>query len=97
MRSRGRIDGSHAQIVRELRQAGISVLSLANLGDGAPDILCGWQGMNLAFEIKDGNKPPSAKRLTPDEKLWHENWRGQVAVIETSEEALSIMRNTWKG
>lgn len=92
MRRRGRTDSNHSAIVKELRQAGCSVQSLADIGEGCPDILVGWQGLNLVFEIKDGTLPTSATRLTQHEKAWHLVWRGQVAVIETAEQALNIMR-----
>ena len=40
------------------------------------------------MEVKDGAKPPSARRLTPDEKQWHERWQGQVVVVESVDGAL---------
>jgi hypothetical protein len=87
-----RIDANQPSIVRQLREVGVTVLSLADLGDGAPDILCGFRGKNFAFEIKDWRQPPSKRRLTAKEKLWHQSWRGQVAVVETFEEAYAIIQ-----
>ena len=91
MRKKGRIDANHSQIVRELRQMGATVLSLANIGSGCPDLLVGWRGKNVALEIKDPTQPPSKRRLTDDEKAFHLAWQGQVAVVETTEEALKIL------
>lgn len=86
-----RIDSNHRLIVRALRDVGVTVLSLADLGKGAPDIACGWRGQNWLFEIKDGSLPPSRRKLTPDEEQFHATWRGQVAVIESVDEALKAI------
>lgn len=86
-----RIDGNHKEIVKSLREAGASVQSLADLGSGVPDILVGLRGRNYIFEIKDWRQPPSKRKLTPDEKKWHQLWSGQVNVIETAAEALKII------
>lgn len=86
-----RVDQNQSRIVKELRQLGYSVVSIADVGDGCPDILVGGAGVNWLFEIKDWKQPPSKKRLTPKEKLFHAAWRGQVAVIETTAEALKVM------
>lgn len=91
MRTRARTDGNHAAIVAALRAAGCTVQSLASLGAGAPDLLVGIAGRNLLVEVKDGGKPPSKRRLTPDEATWHDAWRGQVAVVATIAEALAVI------
>jgi hypothetical protein len=31
------------------------------VGRGVPDLLVGWRGTNLLLEVKDGNKPQSAR------------------------------------
>ena len=86
-----RIDANQPTIVKDLRAAGASVQSLADLGKACPDILVGFRGENYLFEIKDWKQPPSKRRLTPDEKDWHLKWGGKVQVIETSAEALTAM------
>ncbi len=91
MRARPRTDRNQSQIVKELRQMGYSVLSLASIGKGCPDILVGKAFMNYVFEIKDPERSPSERRLTDDEETFHTLWRGQIAVIETTEEALKLM------
>ena len=63
----------------------------SDLGSGYPDILVGWRGMNFWFECKDPNQPPSKRKLTDDEKDFHLAWSGQIAVIETVEDALDVM------
>jgi hypothetical protein len=53
-----------------------------------PDLLVGRGGTNYLLEVKDGNKPPSARELTPDELRWLHEWRGSAVVVETVEEAM---------
>ena len=91
MRLRGKTDRNHAEIVRALRQAGASVLSLADVGQGCPDLMIGFRGRNMLAEIKDGLLPPSKKRLTPDELTFRAGWNGQVTTIETVTEALALL------
>jgi hypothetical protein len=109
MRKRGRLDGNHRQVVAELRKLGFSVQSLANLGDGCPDLLVGASNArNYLFELKDPARPPSKRVLTsdekkwianwkgPDEKKWIANWKGQVRVVETTEEIVEVINNSYR-
>ena len=91
MRKYGRTDANQKEIVDGLRQIGASVQSLSAVGDGCPDILVGFAGQNWLFEIKDENKPPSARRLTPEQVIWHRAWWGRVQVITSLREALAAL------
>jgi hypothetical protein len=93
MRRAAKVDANQADIVAALRKIGASVQPLHSVGQGCPDILVGWRGMNTILEIKDGRKPPSARKLTDDQVIWHEGWRGQVAVVETVEQAIIAVTN----
>jgi len=86
-----RVDDNQRQIVTALRAAGCTVLSLASIGKGCPDLVVGRGGVNYLLEVKDGQKPPSQRKLTADEQEWVGAWRGQVTVVETVEEALAIV------
>ena len=97
MRRRGRVDENQRAVVEELRAHGVSVHSLAAVGAGVPDLLCGWQGRNWLFEVKNPRQKPSDRRLTPDEREWHAGWRGQVTTVETAAAALAVMRNDLMG
>jgi len=92
MRRRGKVDRNHGDIVDALRQAGATVESLADLGNGIPDLLIGFRGQNFVAEVKDGLLPPSRQRLTDDEVLWHRTWNGQIAVVRSVSEALALLR-----
>jgi Holliday junction resolvase len=85
---RRRTDNNQTEIVEILRAVGCSVAITSGLGRGFPDLVVGYRGKNYLFEIKDGNKAPSQRKLTIDEKRFHETWRGQVFVIKNINEAL---------
>ena len=46
---------------------------------------------NYLIEVKDGAKPPSARKLTPDQVKFHHDWCGQIAVAESVEDALAVI------
>lgn len=91
MRRAARIDGNQNDVVKELRMMGCSVAISSVMGKGFPDIAVGYHGRNYMFEIKDPAQPPSKRKLTPDEKNWHEKWRGNVKIILTAQEAMDYM------
>lgn len=86
-----RVDANHASIVKQLRQyPNITVRSVATI-KGFVDIIVGYNNRNYLFEIKDPQKPPSARKLTPDEIEFHRDWTGQADVILTTEEIIKII------
>lgn len=91
MRRAAKTDANQAEIVADLRAVGATVQPLHAVGGGCPDIAVGFRDRTYFIEIKDGSKPPSARKLTPDQAEWHASWRGHVAVAESSEQALSII------
>lgn len=91
MRRAARVDSNHSQIVQALRQVGASVQDLSGVGQGCPDLLVGFRRRSYPLEIKDGAKAKSARRLTPDEEVWHRTWAGDVYVVESVEDALRVI------
>ena len=89
MRAR-RTDANHKQIVAAFRKMGCTVLDLSRVGQGCPDILVGKHGVNVLVEIKDGDKPPSARRLTDDESKFHESWKGRVVTVFDVEDSMVV-------
>ena len=88
MRRAARVDANQSDIVAALRNAGASVQPLHTVGDGCPDLLVGLKGRNFLLEVKDGSKPPSAQRLTTDQREWHLKWAGQSVVVNSPQAAL---------
>lgn len=82
-----RVDDNQKAIVRFLREKNVTVSITSATGRGFPDLVCGYKGKNILLEIKDGNKPLSSQALTPEQRLWHYEWKGQVAVINSPEMA----------
>lgn len=90
MRRASKVDQNQADIVDALRRVGASVQLLHAVGAGCPDILAGYRGRNVLLEIKDGSKPPSARKLTEKQIDWHADWRGQVCVVDSVDAALAV-------
>ena len=92
MRRAAKVDANQEQVVQALRAIGATVQSLAGVGKGVPDLLVGYQGKTLLLEVKDGNKPPSERRLTEDQLAWHGAWRGgPLAVVDGPDAALRML------
>ena len=90
-----RVDANHAQVVSALRAAGAAVQSLASVGVGVPDLLVGVPGTNrlALFEVKDGKKPPSHRKLTDAQVIWHERWKDYpVCTVDGPEAALRHLK-----
>jgi len=82
----GRVDANQLEIVSALRSAGAMVSHLHNVGDGCPDLLVGFRGRNFLLEVKTGSG-----KLNRTQQDWHLLWKGQVAVVRDSIEALSVI------
>jgi hypothetical protein len=95
-RRAGRVDANHGAIVEVLEAHGWTVISLANVGRGVPDLLVGRTGAQEGYgrcyliEVKDGAKKPSARKLTPDQVRVHANM--PVVVIASVDEAIAWCR-----
>lgn len=87
MRRAANTDRNHPEIVKHLEQIGCSVLSLAAVGKGVPDLLAGRRAVNVLLEVKNPKQRPSARKLRDNQQDWHLRWRGQVAVVHTPQEA----------
>ena len=87
------LDANQTSIVKALRMIpGVSVQSLASLGDGAPDIAVGYRRRTYLYEIKS-----EKGALTPDQKAWHAKWRGHVAIARNLDGILLDMGLTSGG
>ena len=91
MRAR-KIDDNQNEIVKMLRRIGCSVAVTSMIGKGHPDLMVGFRKKNFLFELKDGNKTESRKRLTPDEEKFFSTWQGQVNKVESFDEIIKIIQ-----
>lgn len=66
----------------------------SGVGNGFPDLLVGYRGRTTLLEVKDGEKPPSGRKLTEAEAYFLASWRGGPAVVVESEhEAIAAVLN----
>jgi hypothetical protein len=87
-----KVDRNHAEIAQALRQVGCTVLSLAAVGRGCPDLAVSRRDLgNLFVEIKDGKQPPSKQRLTKAEQEFFDTWPGPAVVVRSVDEALAAL------
>jgi len=92
MRHAARIDSNQEQIVAALRAMGATV-RIVTQGNGLPDLLVGFRGMTILMEVKDGQKVPSARKLTPAEQKFFDEWRGGiVAIVNSVDEAIDLLK-----
>ena len=93
MRYANRIDANQNKIVDALRKAG-AVVRIISQGDGIPDLLVGYKGYTILMEVKDGDKVPSARKLTEAEQKFFDDWRGgMLVVINSVEEAIETLKS----
>jgi len=87
-----RIDTNHKEIVAALRKAGASVVSLASMKHGCPDLLVGYGNETMLMEIKKDAKA----KFTPDQLQFMANWRGgsisRVDSVDAAIRALGIIQ-----
>ncbi len=94
MRFRAKVDDNQRDLVAALRSFGCTVLPLHQLGHGVPDLLVRRPDGSLALvEVKDGSKPPSARKLTPDEQQFAAQWRGVYYLVSTLQQAAELADN----
>lgn len=82
-----RVDDNQKSIVKFLREKGATVTPTSSMGRGFPDLVVGYKGKNILLELKDGKKPLSAQALTPEQRLWHLEWKGQQAIVNSADAA----------
>jgi hypothetical protein len=88
VRRAARTDANHGEIIDTLRKAGCTVLDLSRQGGECPDIAIGHGGLVALAEIKDGKKPPSARRYTEAQLRWREHWTGGCMLITSVDDAI---------
>ncbi len=88
-RRAAKIDRNQPEIVDTLRALGCSVKPCHAVGEGFPDLVVGVVGSTYLAEVKDGELPPSARKLSPGQVAFHDEWRGgRPVVLETVQQAI---------
>ena len=92
-RRAARVDANQTAIVKAFRKLGFSVSITSALGNGFPDIAIAKNYRTRLVEIKDGDKPPSARQLTADELTFANNWRDIIIICESLDDVNFIAEN----
>ncbi len=96
MRRAAKVDRNQPEIVEALRKIGCRVQPLHMVGKGCPDLMVSKAGRVVLMEVKDGSKPPSARKLTADEQAWHDLWSdvkaaGALVVVDSVQAAIDAV------
>ena len=91
MRRAARRDVNEGDIIKAMRAEGAYVKVIND--EGLFDLLVSYRGETLMIEVKDGAKPPSARRLTDAEQKFHDEWPGaDLYIVNSVDEALALLR-----
>jgi hypothetical protein len=86
-----KIDDNQEQLVKQMRCIPGLKVKHTHTVKGFVDVVIGYRGINYLLEIKDPGKPPSKRKLTDDEQKFHNEWTGQVAVVETIDDVIKLI------
>ena len=93
MKRAARTDANQTEIIKAFRRMGAVVLPTHQLKN-AFDCLVAFQGRLYIVEIKDGNKPPSARKLTEGELLCKSKFESvgvKYNVVESIDDAIKLL------
>jgi len=91
MRLASRRDANERRVIDALKACGAYVKQINDAG--AFDLLVYYRGYTLLLEVKDGDKSPSQRALTPAEAKFHAEWPGQnLHIVNSEHEALDILK-----
>lgn len=89
-----KVDSNQADLVKQIRKIpGVSVALTHTVGNGFPDAAVGFRGRTYLIEIKDPEKFKSQRKLTPEEKVFHDQWTGHVKIIENLDDITEMLFN----
>lgn len=89
MRRAARRDENHGSIKAAFQALDMSVLDIASTPCGF-DLVVGYKTQAILVEVKDGEKPPSARKLTDNEALAHFKWQGPKAIVTNVGDACHV-------
>lgn len=91
MRRAARRDANERKIIDALRACGAYVKQIND--EEAFDLLVSYRNYTLLLEVKDGDKPPSARKLTEAEQKFHAEWPGDnLYIVNDEHEALDLLK-----
>ena len=92
MRRAAKIDLVQPEVVQALLDAGCTVQSMAPLGAGCPDLLCGFRGIDFTVETKTEEYAKDHPDVLHRQRRWAACWAGRKPVRVTNRrEALALV------
>jgi len=87
MRHKASLDANHTEIVAQLRHIGATVVDLAKVGKGCPDLLVGWRGKTYLMEIKT-----KTGHMRATQEQFFRSWTGgYIAVVRSFDDAYNVL------
>ena len=84
-------DSLRAKLIAAFDAAGATVVSLADIGGGCPDLLVGYRGRTALCETQ---APGADAKLEADRLVWYESWRGgTVIVVQSPADVAQVLRS----
>lgn len=84
MRRASKVDQTHAEIGRSLREAGVVVHDCSMVGRGFPDFACSYRGYTALVECKT-----DFRDLNEPQRKFRDRWEGTMIVARSGEEAVA--------
>jgi len=91
MRFKARVDNNQHEIVNTFRKLGASVLSLASIGKGIPDLLVAYKGVTWLVEVKT-----LKGKETDDQIKFALSWKGKRVIVRSADEAFKTFQEIVK-
>lgn len=91
MRRAAKVDANHAEIVGYFRKFGCSVLNISQLKN-CGDLVVAKNHKTAIIEVKDGSKPPSARKLTKGEETFSNGWQGLYIVVQDLSDVIAVVK-----
>ena len=95
MRRAAKVDDNHKDIVEAFRKMGAAVLDIHTIPNCC-DVAITYRGVSVMVEVKDGEKVPSARKLTAGELDFKNYWvahGGKWALVESIEDAQGLIKS----
>lgn len=95
-----RVDANQPLIVETFRQLGAKVAVTSSAGDGMTDLVIQFRSpgsgrLNTELvEVKDPAQPPSKRRLTPRQEIFHSVFNCHI--VETVQDCYELMEIVYK-
>jgi len=88
-----KVDANQPEIVATFRALGAKVAITSSAGDGFTDLVIQFHypyGLRTHLvEVKDGSKPPSERKLTPKQVIFHSIF--ECHIVETVKDVFELL------